>query len=94
MLQSLLRFKAHVRGLFICEVFTLKLGAICCRCMKMKTGDKMLKTAVIHDVMDKTCCVVDYNDPRDRVFAILKRKKANSRGLARGGGGRGTAGID
>jgi len=48
--------------------------------MKMKTGDKMLKTAVIYDVMNKTCCVVDYYDPRDRAFAILKRKKANSRG--------------
>lgn len=54
----------------------------------------MLKTAVIYDVMNKTCCMVDCNDPRDKAFAILKRKKANSRGLAQEGGGRGTAGID
>ena len=55
--------------------------------MKMKTVDKMLKTAVIYDVMNKTCCMVDCNNPRDRAFAILKRKEANSLGLARGGGG-------
>lgn len=86
MLRSLLTFKTHVCGFFICEVFTLKLGAIYCRCMKMKTGDITLKTAVIYDVMNKTCCVVDCNDPRDRAFAILKRKEANSLGLARGRG--------
>ena len=45
------------------EVFTIKLGAIYCRCTKMKTGVKTLKTAVIYDVMNKTCCLVDLNDP-------------------------------
>ena len=36
----------------------------------MKTGDKMLKAAVIYDVMNRTCCMVDWNDPGGRAFAL------------------------
>ena len=32
--------------------------------------------------------------PHHREFAHLKKKNANARGLARGGGGMGTSGID
>lgn len=55
----------------------------------MKTGDKMLKTAVILDVMNKTCCMVDCNDPKDRAFAILKRKGGKFPGASPVGGGAG-----
>ena len=37
--------------MFVCEVFTIKLGAIYCRRTKLKTGVKTLKTAVIYDVI-------------------------------------------
>ena len=48
---------------FVCEVFGIKLGAIYCKRTKMKIGLKTLKTAVIYDVMNKSCCMVDCNDP-------------------------------
>ena len=52
---------------------TLKLGAIYCRRMKMKTGVKTLETAVIYDIMNKTCCMVDWNDPGSGAFALYFR---------------------
>lgn len=50
-------------AIFVYEVFTIKLGAIYWRRTEVKTGVKTLKSAVIYDVMNKTCCRVDWNDP-------------------------------
>ena len=36
-------------------------------------GIKTLKTAVIHDVTNRTCCMVDWNDPRGGAFALYFR---------------------
>ena len=57
-------------AIFVYEVFTIKLGAICCRRTEAKTGVKTLKSAVIYDVMNKTCCRVDWNDPGGKAFAL------------------------
>ena len=50
-------------AIFVYEVFTIKLGAIYWRRTEVKTGVKTLNSAVIYDVMNKTCCRVDWNDP-------------------------------
>ena len=55
---------------FVCEFFSIKLGVMYCRRTVMKIGIKTLKTAVIYDVMNKTCCRVDWNDPGGRAFAL------------------------
>ena len=57
----------------ICLFFSIKLGAIYCRRTKMQIGVKTLKTAVINDVMNKTCCMVDWNDPGGEAFALYFR---------------------
>ena len=51
-------------------VLTIELGAIYCRRAKMKAGVKTLKKAVTYDLMNKTCCMVDWYDPRGGAFAL------------------------
>ena len=39
----------------------------------MKTGVKTLKTTVIYDVTNRTCFMVDWNDPGGGAFALYFR---------------------
>ena len=52
------------------RVFTINLGAIYCGRTKMRTGVKTLKTAVMYDVINKTCCMERPRGPVDGAFAL------------------------